>query len=64
VVEDGFGMSDERAWAGPEDPVVTANRRLTHSIRIRAADLAEARRIAATLPLTARGGLVEVRPID
>jgi YCII-related domain len=64
VVEDGFGMSDERAWAGREDPVVTGNRRLTHSIRICAADLAEARRIAATLPLAARGGLVEVRPVD
>jgi len=64
IVEDGFGMSEERAWAGSEDPSATGNRRVTHTIRIRAVDLAEARRIAATLPLTARGGLVEVRPID
>lgn len=64
VVETGAEMTEEAAWAGPSPGSLAGEPRITFYIRIRAADLETARQIAATAPVTAYGGVIEVRPLD
>lgn len=63
VVVDGAGLASGAAWAGPATGA-RSGQPLTHYIQIRARDLEHARQIAATVPTTRRGGIVEVRPLN
>ena len=64
VVVNSAEMADSASWAGSAPGAIAAGPRVTHYILVHAINLAHAERIAASAPVAAYGGVIEVRAID
>lgn len=62
IMESGLGLADVPAVAVPDEGILMFER-VSGFIIIRAADDEEARRIAASSPVTRYGGLIEIRAL-